>query len=359
MKKTTVGLILILTASTIACSVSNRLPSDNKMNKYPMWTVNNWKGVTWGGAWDKWQKEDGGYDAAGVKSDVDDMKYAGVHWVRMTFNPSESYEKTIDPKVDAAVNAGISILMRFTKGTPAKTYGTEEQEAANEAFLKQTVLRYKNRIKYWEISNEPNLAESWDIGKRVGEGSGDPNTPYNQGVHKYVLHLKRCYKAIKSVYPEAVVLMGGLSEWHMETFMDRFTAEEGYLYCDEANVHPYGPTPAAVIDRLNAFKQKMSIWPGAHRNKPIWITEIGFHTQTNWPNNPGRVASEEDKAINLTKVMQLLQSNLSPRRPIFWYCLNEKTNNPGYGLTFKYFADSNLQQKRLPAIEAYKAISDK
>ncbi|MGM0376835.1 MAG: cellulase family glycosylhydrolase [Bacteroidota bacterium] len=319
-----------------------------------------WKGIC-GPAWRKWRNPNGTFFTKGVNSDIEDIRYAGINWVRLKITGGESYNQTIDYKIDTLVNAGLNILVRYHKGTPESTYGTEEQEAKNEAYLRATVKRYKDRVKFWEIHNEPNLQQFWDIGERIGEGSSEPDTPYNTGVRKYVKHLIRSYRAIKSEDPDANVIMGGLSEWHLEPFMDRLKIEGAYEFCDEVAVHPYSRNPGnpkKVLSRLTAFKEKLDEWPIPHNSKPIWITEIGFHTESNWT-APGMVETENVKAQYLTETMNLLKNNLNPLRPIFWYNLHENSScHNGFGLTQKCIVNGTLQRTPLPALDAYKAIAN-
>ncbi|WP_345954928.1 glycosyl hydrolase [Mucilaginibacter sp. PAMB04168] len=324
----------------------------------PLNDLTKWKGMTWGGPWQKWGggTDAGPYNAAGVASDIADLDDLGVDWVRLAFKVGQSYTATVDPKVDAALEAGASILMRYSKGAPEGDYGTEAQEILNENFLKATVERYKDRIKYWEIGNEPNQANSWDLGDRVGEGSTDPTTPYNVGVHKYILHLQRSYNAIKSVDPNAVVLLGGLSNYHFEAFMARLKAEGAYAYMDELNFHPYAGSPAGVISTLNEFKALQASWPSPHNQKPIWITEIGYNSNPNW-SYTSNVPDEATKATYCTQTMYALVNNLNPIRPIFWYNLHESSCVNGFGLTQKCLSGSTLQVTKFDAYNAFKALS--
>ncbi len=333
------------------------------------WTVENWKGVTWGSSWKTWGS--GPFNTDGVNSDIADIQDAGIHWVRLAFKVGNNPAIT-DLKIDAAVRAGVSILLRYTKGAPDHSYGTEAEEAVNEAFLKTTVARYKDRVKYWEIHNEPNLQAEWDLGNRVGEGSLDPNSPYNAGVRKYVQHLERSYNAIKSVDPTAVVVPGATVTWHSEAFMNRLNIEGAYKFFDELNVHPYDFTPAGVLVKLNSFKAEVNAWPAPYKYKPIWITEIGFHTEKGWINKDGSMlagyvgganeepkeAKEARKALYLTQTMNLLLANLSPRRPIFWYSLHGPGSSTGFGLEQKSLTGGKVSAMRLPAHAAYKNISD-
>ncbi|WP_345954916.1 hypothetical protein [Mucilaginibacter sp. PAMB04168] len=367
-------LLLLVAACLVACkknltSFETENAAESKRFKTmdlsgSSFTTNNWKGVTWGGPWNKWGADTTGtglpdigpYNLDGINSDVDDMHDAGIHWVRMSFKVGQDMERDIDPKVNAAVSAGLNILMRYMKGEPFRSYGTEAQESANETFLKNVVARYKSKIKYWEIHNEPNLTNQWDLGDRVGENSTDPNTPYNLGVHKYNSHLKRSYNAIKSVDPSATVIMGGLSHWtnHYLNFYARMTADSAYAYTDGINIHPYSTNATGVMNVIRATKNAASTWGASH--KSVWVTEIGY--QTSWTTLTSYVSSEATKASYLTETMDSLAANLSPMRPIFWYNIHEPSSATGFGLEQKTLSSGTVSATKLAAHTSYKAMSD-
>ncbi len=75
-------------------------------------------------------------------------------------------------------------------GPPKKT-----QDWAD--FLKAFATRYKQRIRAYEIWNEPNLSREWC------------NRPPNPAA--YAAFLKASYQAIKSVDPNAMIISGGLT----------------------------------------------------------------------------------------------------------------------------------------------------
>jgi len=167
--------------------------------------------------------------------------------------------------------------------------------------------------------------------------------------------LKIAYETIKSEDSTSTVILGGISEWVMEDWMDRFKIEEGYKYIDEASFHPYGSNPDAVIGRLKSFKNKVSQWPIGKRNMPIWITEIGFHIGN--ITSPGPVPNEDTKATYLMETYQKLMSNLPFVRPICWYILHEV--NPGSNYYNLLVRTNNTDSATiLPAYNTYKNMDD-
>ena len=288
----------------------------------PNFTDTDWKGLVWVPYSDYW----GG---SGVKTDAADIANAGFNWVRVFFR-SDSSITTLDSLVSNCNLAKVKIIAAYKKMEPRNDLGTAAQQAADTARLRSLVHRYKNNIHFWEIHNEPNLDGTyWNLGGNSGIGSTDPSTPYNQGVNRYVQWLRLAYNTIKSEDSTATVVLGGLSSYLTDAFMDRLTAEQAYNYFDEVAFHPYADDPTKVIGRLNAFKNKIAAWPAPKNDLPIWLTEIGFHTGTTSGGSAG-VADEETKAKYLKDMYTKMIQNLKYKRPVFWYSLHEQQPGSNY-----------------------------
>ena len=340
---------VVITNQGVAISdESNQADNTNQLNpdeyilpKPDKITTDNFKGICWAGAWNQWRKPDGTYDERGLQQDMDDILYAGFNWSRIQLSLLVDPVEVLDTRVDWVYNNGIEgVGFIPRKRIKTGSYGTPEEEAENIADIKMLVNRYKDRIKYWEIGNEPNLVQYWDIGGRVGEGGDDPNSPYNRGVENFYKWMKDSYTAIKEVDPEAVVILGGLSNHIFEPFMDRLTYHGIYDYCDEVAFHPYGANPQDVINKIQNFYDHMSSWPGGP--KPIWITEVGYSTNNNMP--AAKVSSEEQKGTYITvtfeRIIDWMLENLGVVRPILYYTLHQS-----YG-TESILIDSLLPQVR-------------
>lgn len=91
-------------------------------------------------------------------------------------------------------------------------------------FVEKTVLRYKDRIKIWEIWNEPNMPNGsiyWF------------DTPEN-----YVRLLQAGYKAVKKVQPEAEVWNGGIGmRLSYHAFYDKILQGGASGYFDKLSLH--------------------------------------------------------------------------------------------------------------------------
>lgn len=305
----------------------------------------DWKGIVWDAYKKDWNNiatyDDGGKIAA-----------AGIQWARLWVTAGAG-DAVNDAMVSRCTQNNIKIVACYNKTNPSNDLGDATQQAQQVLALKAFVNRYKTTIKYYEIGNEPNLLSYWNIApgawnantspQEVGRGSADSNSIYNAGVKRYVQWLHLAYDAIKQTDSTAIVVNGGLSSYIMNDFMDRFTIEKGYLYCDETAFHPYDSNgPDGVINQLNAFKLKKALWPASKSGLPIWITEIGFQN-----------ADENLKAANLTGMMKKLIQNLPYSRPIFWYILHDNS----FGLIDQHVSDTTVTTTFFPAYYAYKNLN--
>ena len=129
-------------------------------------------------------------------------------------------------------------------------------------FSAKLVSRYKGKVKYWEMVNEPDGLSFW--------GGLKPNAS------EYRNLIKKVYPAIKKANPDAVVLFGGLSGTPIK-YMEEVFADGGAECFDIMNIHPYSFTSVPedrLIERIRDTRKAMQKYGIGH--KPIWITEIGY-----------------------------------------------------------------------------------
>ncbi|MDI3318376.1 hypothetical protein [Pinibacter soli] len=280
----------------------------------------DWKGLVWAPYNDCWRGNT-------LHDDAMDISHAGIKWVRVFFR-SDSSDAALDLLVQHCNDAGVKIIAAYKKSYPKNDLGTPGQQLKDSARLAFLVARYKNNIHYWEIHNEPNLhGRYWELGKNAGQGSVDPEAPYNKGVHNYVQWLKLAYNTIKLQDANATVVLGGLSSYMAEPFVKRLTAEQAYQYFDEVAYHPYATTPDKVTDSFLRFKAMMKTWPAPKNDLPVWITEIGFFV--------GKLGhkglnNEAEKAQAMKSMYEKLMANMHWKRPICWYLLHEEAPGKNY-----------------------------
>jgi Glycosyl hydrolase catalytic core len=292
------------------------------------------------------------FDSGAQNADLRDMREAGVKWVRVGAFFQATSHAYLDSLVRTAAAHQIKVLPAVYP-VPRNDYGTREQRQAYLSWLSQTVTRYRDRIRIWEVGNEPNLEPFWNIPGAPGEAS------WNEGVHRYVLHLAETYSTIKASDPSATVLLGGLSGHFMEQYIDRLIDERAYRYFDAMNLHPYATNPHRVVARVRSAQRHMSRAPGM-ASKPVWITEFGW--QTTWPGSFMYLPSEEVKANYVGQTISMLRK-IGINTPIFcfvWYEWADITrpgasNVNGFGFVRK--ASANAQAVKLPAYYALRSVA--
>jgi hypothetical protein len=204
-----------------------------------------------------------------LEQEVDDWKIhrtfrlirdAGFKWIRQEF-PWEDIEiegkgifrdhrqgrdisswAKYDHIVDLAEEYGIEIIARLDNppawsraaGNEAGTLAPPDDYDDYGDFVYAVVSRYKGRIKYYQIWNEPNIYPEW------GEGPVDPEA--------YTELLKVAHARAKEADPEAIILSAGLApttEMTPENLMDLVFLERMYdagarEYFDIMSVQGYG-----------------------------------------------------------------------------------------------------------------------
>jgi len=125
------------------------------------------------------------------------------------------------------------------------------------------VSRYGDRVKHWEMWNEP----EWDY---FWSGS---STDYAQ-------LLKVGYQATKAACPDCTVLFGGLHYWQNPSYyrwvlsqinQDPAAPQNNYFF-DVMSVHLYSRS-SSIYDEIDNIRSGMRIYNvGDH---PVWLTETG------------------------------------------------------------------------------------
>jgi len=221
---------------------------------------------------------------------------AGVAWDRIIFewryfqpnNGKELITTTVpDAWLDQAVRGKRQILGLIKNapkwatgsdllGAPALNLDLPINDPNNywANYVRKLVSYYSKTwgIKHWIIYNEPDIRPE---NTQQFEFAGD--------VEDYYKTLKVAYKAAKSVDPQAIIHMAGLTYWHDVTYernpyMERLLklaladpeARRNNLFFDVATVHAFNKTQSVwfitqLFQRLNAQ---------AGFPKPIWIDEL-------------------------------------------------------------------------------------
>lgn len=201
------------------------------------------------------------------------MKEAGVGWVRMDFlwqeiesSPGNFQFDKYDYLVDLLNRNNIKILALLNYSTDWAAACPEWNcpPKDNQLFVNyalKVIEHYKDRIKYWEIWNEPDSRTYWSA---------------QDGLKSYCALLRDVYIAAKRVDPDCKILNGGLANGLASVNHLYDNGAKGYF--DILNIHHFetplnANTIKAVITYPKLVYKIMSRNDDAH--KKIWVTEIG------------------------------------------------------------------------------------
>ena len=152
-------------------------------------------------------------------------------------------------KLDALVKQcdahGVTLLAQFT--------GKKE---ATEAFVREAVTRFKGRIRYWELINEPNFAFA---------------------PKDYVALCKKLYPLIHTIDPSAKVLAPAVCGVQLPWY-EAFYKLGGGTRCDILSVHDYEGHESADHHHWPRKFADLRALMARHgdADKPIWQTERGI-----------------------------------------------------------------------------------
>ncbi len=219
---------------------------------------------------------------------VDQYDKLGVRWNRIAFSwvlvqpqKDEFDWSAYDRIVDACKAKHIEILATLgghfdSPPVPAWAGRSLAEVLADhpeylEGFIRAWVNRYKDRIHYWEILNEP-----------AGQHRGLTLAAYVDGI------LKPSYRIIKAADPNAKVLPCAYNQLPgAQSSAVNATGREAFWdlargYYDIGNIHEYADwnifrtQPDATEEErdLRAFRALME--QHGEGGKPFWVTEIGW-----------------------------------------------------------------------------------
>lgn len=274
-----------------------------------------------------------------AREELELMRKAGIGWARADFSWSGVEPRRgqwrfdhLDHVVEWADRAGIRIL-------PILDYDVDWARPAHahldlwREYVRRVVERYQDRIRYWEVWNEPNLEMFW---------KDKPDAA------KYVELLKATHETIQRIDPELKVLLGGTAGIPWD-YLEGIYAAGGESFFDVMNVHPYRypdtPEHRSLLDDIDRLRKLMA----AHgdTDKPIWFTEIG------WPTHQGqRGISPEAQARMLARSYLIsLQAGIEV---VFWYEFQAPEHKADYNEDHFGMVHRDLTPK--PAYEAMTAL---
>ena len=201
------------------------------------------------------------------------MKEAGIGWLRMDFLWEEIEPRQgefdfakYDEIVDLASKNNLNILGLLNYSAPWAAACGEWNcpPRDNSLFVNYAVKvigRYKGKIKYWEVWNEPDSSTYWAT---------------QDGLKGYCALLKEVYIGAKKIDPECKILNGGLANGLSSVNKLYDNGAKGYF--DILNIHIFeDPLRENAIKPVTVYPElayKVMLRNGDAK-KRIWITEIG------------------------------------------------------------------------------------
>ncbi len=281
-------------------------------------------------------------DLAQIDRTLDAAAAAGFHFIRQIFpwegiegpgkglyrvpaDWSDSWAK-YDHIVAAAEARGLELVVRLERPPiwarsdrhPRYTGPPDRVEDFGD-FVEAVARRYRGRIRYYQIWNEPNLHEEWN---------GEPPDP-----EAFTRLLCEAYRRIKAADPQARVLFPSLAptEWRGPenmndlVFLERVYRAGGGACFDLLSAQGYGlgqpPTERWVIGldprlrfplnradftRLELIRELMERYGDG--DKGIWIGEYGWNVlPPDWQGRPMIWGTPVDEATRVRYVIAGLE----------------------------------------------------
>lgn len=270
------------------------------------------------------------------------MRDAGIGLVRTAFDWNRVQPRAgvwsfdhLDRVVSLADSAGIDVLGVLAYRVPWAPHPADDP-GPWLAFVRKVVARYHDRVRYWEVWNEPNQ-------RRFFMAAPD--------ARRYAGLLRQTYAAIKAVDSSLVVLNGGTARipW---PYLDSLYAAGAPF--DVLSIHPYRPRTSpergGLFEDLTRLRALMRRHGGG--DSPIWMTEMGWPTHRAIREGLRRRISEEAQARYLARAFLLsFQAGVDL---VCWYELVSPETRATDGRDHFGLTHRDLRPK--PAYHAYRAL---
>ncbi len=229
--------------------------------------------------------------AAGVKWSREEFSWASTEPVRGQFD-----FHYYDHLVDTAHRHGISVYGLLSYWSNWTKPYTEEGVDDFAVWARAVVHHFKDRIKHWEVYNEPNIF-FWAGPKEL-----------------YPALVKKCYEVIKAEDPEAQVLAistAGVDKKFIQQCLDAGAP------LDILTIHPYRQHLAE-----ESFIRELRSTGKLVGNRPVWITEMG------WSTHVGNVSERAQAQLLARAYLSAVASGAVQN--ISWYDFRDDGHDPFY-----------------------------
>ena len=311
------------------------------------------------------------------RADTEDFYACGIRWIRST-RPMEMDDILVAPytydfghngceeATDRQFKAGFNIMgILDFEHYRAKPFCSPiwEHLAEWEDFVRACVSHYQDRVKYWEVINEP------PYGWLMPKPDGAPDTFWERGpISEYAKLLKITARAIRELDSEAVVLCG--SSMYDGKFLRLFYEQGCKDDFDIATVHYlHCHHPAHYQKEYDGLRAIMAEY--GDEEKELWDTENG--TGGEIPGKEIKTGIDIPLYQGMYNVYRHCLAHASGLQRYFWYnpTFNGEENprvrddrgqfNPPY-LAMKVMTDrlgeSNLLSHRTYAGECHVYVFD-
>ena len=290
-----------------------------------------------------------------LKKAVALMKEAGIGWIRMDFlwediEPQEGqldFEK-YDYLVDLLTQNNIKILglLSYSASWAGPAWNSPPREDASFVqYVSNVIGRYKDRVKYWEIWNEPDDEQYWRP---------------QDGMVRYTSLLKKVYSQAKMIDPDCKILNGGLSK-AITLSLKMIYLNGGKGNFDILAIHPFvNPLNEVDVSRVKGlYSGCKRIMQDNQDDKKVWFTELGSPgvsspSQANswWL---GMSPTEAQQAVWVKRVYTEILPELEDCEKIFWAFLRDCNNYWNNGID--YFGLLRWDFSKKPAFNAFKTVA--
>lgn len=264
---------------------------------------------------------------------------AGVKWSREEFSWSRiepqkgTFEwEVYDRAVSVATAHGISLLglLDYWSGW-TKPY-TSEGIADFCEYVRRTVSRYKDRIHYWEIWNEPNAKGFWE---------GTPE--------QYADLLKAAAATCKRANPNCKVVALSTAGVDLR-FMEKVASLGALENADIVSVHPYKyPKTPEEADLIGDLRRAADLLARHGKPMPLWVTEVGYPTHKG---EKGTTPLRQAQMLVRT-YLHCIASGVVEK--VFWYDYRDDGDDPAYNEHNFGIIRRNLEPK--PAYAAFSVMT--
>ncbi|WP_146244909.1 hypothetical protein [Curtobacterium sp. MCBD17_028] len=322
-----------ITATTAAASASAVPASAVTATTAAVSGIVHGKGISPGGLY---ESEINTMSASGARSVFQDMRSAGVQWVRLDYNYAGNptgHGGASDQTITQARMAGLDVEVIFGDGTASMPESAGY--SAQNGWMTYSVRRLAaGGIHDFEIGNEVNLGWTW--------AGGHANPAAYAGL------LRTVYPIIHQADPQATVLMAGMAPFGRQVsgsgpqgndynpidFIRQMYWNGAAGWFDAVNLHPYtypvmpmtadgGYNLLSVLPDLLAVMRQYG-----DGSMPIWWTESGMPTGSDG-NYPAFSVAQQQETI---KELYQIAAQYPQVGPVFLYGWQDDGQDGDFGL---------------------------